>query len=1306
MDLSRTVSPPRDGRFRVLQLFLSMPVAALMLAGTATSIPSKGAQQSEEIRPLIAGVPIERELAKGKSHSYRINLDAGQYLHAEVEQRGVNVALVLLAPDNETITETNLALAVGWESLSYVPAASGQYLLVVKAASPTPPSGTYQIKVEIKSEATAQDKSRMTAESLLNEAASLAERKGSGLQLAIEKYQQAKALWHGLGDRYWEAQTLNELARCHSSVRRDEAAIEGFEQALAISRDLKDRASQGRALNGLGNAHRMLGHSEKAFELIEQALAISREIKDRIGEGNSLNNLGAAYREAGQFQKAIELYEQALAMRREVNDRAGEAITLSNLGAAYGPWGKPEKAVEYLEQALVIQHEMNDRAAEGATLNNLGAVSYSLNRPEKAIGYFEQAMSIGRKMQDPALEGFALNNLGFINSLLGRDEKAIEYYEQALALGRESRNRSAESRALSNLGNIHQAMNRHEQAARFYEEALVISRERKDQNSEGNALNSLGMCRVSMGQFEKAIEFYEQALAIKRKLEDRASEGGILINLGGAYYLLSREEKAIEYYNLALALGREIKNKELEKKALENLGISYRSLGRYEEAIEYFNQSLPMSREMKDRSGEGGTLNDLGITHNSLKRYERAAEYFNRALAIGGEAKDRIIEEDALNGLGKTSSALNRPDEALAYHERALALSRELKDRLGESNSLNDLGEIHRSSNRYEKAVEYFEQALTVRREIKNRSGEAKTLYGLALTERDHGNLARAQSLVEESLRLTESLRSDFDNRDLRTSYFASVQEQYQFHLELLMQLHRTHPAEGFDALALQSSERARARILLEMLGEARVDIRREVETSLVERERNVAQQINARANYQMQLLSRRHRPEEAELAKKELGALEAELQQIQAEIRRSSPRYTALTQPIDAAEIQRLLDPETILLEYALGNEHSYLWAVTPEFVTSYQLPPRAEIEAAAMKVRDLLISRRDETDADYRRETDGLSRMLLGPLGGQLGSKRLVIVASGALQYLPFAVLPVNGAADRHPLIVEHEIVDLPSASTLAVLRRETAGRQPAAKAAAVLADPVFGRDDPRVGTGDKTRTAARSRAQTGRSVVSDTAPSPALPSELERAVRDAPAGNNRPPLSRLPFSRREAEAIMAAAPKDSVLTALDFQASRAIATSGELAQYRIVHFATHGLLDSEHPELSGLVFSLVDQGGRPQDGYLRLHEIYNLHLSADLVVLSACRTGLGKEIKGEGLIGLTRGFMYAGAPRVVASLWQVDDVGTAELMKRFYRGVFHDGLPPAAALRMAQIETWKKKLWQAPFYWGAFVLQGEWR
>jgi CHAT domain-containing protein len=379
----------------------------------------------------------------------------------------------------------------------------------------------------------------------------------------------------------------------------------------------------------------------------------------------------------------------------------------------------------------------------------------------------------------------------------------------------------------------------------------------------------------------------------------------------------------------------------------------------------------------------------------------------------------------------------------------------------------------------------------------------------------------------------------------------------------------------------------------------------------------------------------------------------------------------------------------------------------VTKTSITSYELPKRAEIEAVVKGIyeqsggrtlperRGIGVVPRDRNNAI----TTQLSQMLLSPVAGQLGNKRLVIVSDGALQYVPFAALPApdtSGNSDRPvPLIVKHEIVNLPSASTLAVLRQETQGRSPATKTIAVLADPVFSKDDERV----KTTVGANSRQgkQTERSQNLANMGSRAL----ERSARALGVAFNR-----LPFTRQEADRILALVPAEQEQQALDFAASRAFATSPQLSDYRIVHFATHGILNSQNPELSGIVLSLVNEEGMPENGFLRLPDIFNLNLSADLVVLSACETGLGQEVKGEGLVGLTRGFMYAGAPRVLVSLWSVDDEATSELMSRFYKKMFQDGQKPAAALRAAQIEMLQDTRWQEPYYWAAFTLQGEWR
>jgi CHAT domain-containing protein len=342
----------------------------------------------------------------------------------------------------------------------------------------------------------------------------------------------------------------------------------------------------------------------------------------------------------------------------------------------------------------------------------------------------------------------------------------------------------------------------------------------------------------------------------------------------------------------------------------------------------------------------------------------------------------------------------------------------------------------------------------------------------------------------------------------------------------------------------------------------------------------------------------------------------------------------------------------------------------------------------------------------------------MVLDPVAPQLANKRLVVVADGALQYIPFAMLPdpaVGGrssvvgksaasnrppAGGYRPLIVGHEVISLPSASALAIQRTELAGRQRAPKMLAVIADPVFDRTDVRL----TTPTAETSEGRQPQTIAFNNERT--LEHLAEKADDKEGITTRRLVIPRLPFTRQEADQLLALTPTASSFRAMDFQASRATVLDPALGQYRYVHFATHGFLDSERPGLSALVLSMVDAQGKPQDGFLRANDIYNLKLPAELVVLSACQTGLGKEIKGEGLIGLTRGFMYAGAARVVVSLWNVNDKATADLMTKFYQKMLKEGVRPAAALRAAQVEMWKQKQWQSPYYWAAFTMQGEWR
>jgi CHAT domain-containing protein/Tfp pilus assembly protein PilF len=905
--------------------------------------------------------------------------------------------------------------------------------------------------------------------------------------------------------------------------------------------------------------------------------------------------------------------------------------------------------------------------------------------------------------------------------------KAIERYKESLPLWEAAGDTAGKADALHGMGLCYQSLGEYQKALEVYGQALVLRRAAGNRRGEADLLFNTGLVLERMGEWQKALDALDQALSLMRAVGERAGEALVLSTTGLIYDALGEKQKALDLFNQALPLVRAAGNRYAEATALANIGYAYYSLDQPQAALAYFDQSLSLMRALGHRGGEAIALHNLGLAHNSLGHTQMALDFFQQSLALRQAAGNRSGEARTLTAIGGIYNSLGEKQKALDYYQRALALRRASGDREGEAITLTDTAAIYYSLGDKEKALELLSQSLPLMRSIRNASGEAVTLYRMARIERDRGRLPEARAQIETAINIAESIRGRLISPELRASYFASVSPYYSLYIDVLMKSHALHPAEGANAIALQASERARARSLLELLMEARADIRQGADPLLLQRERALQHMVNIKAEQQFRLLGARHTQEQADTVAKQLAALIAEYEQVKAEIRQKSPRYAALTQPapLGLKEIQSLLDPDTLLLEYALGDEKSYLWVVSPTSLASYELPARAQIEKQARQVYQLLTARNRreqgetaeqqrarvaEAEAEYPKAAMSLSHLLLGPLAGQLGTKRLLIVGDGALHYIPFGALPVPGSAAATgqrgsflPLIVDHEIVSLPSASVLAALRRDLSGRKKrAARSVAVLADPVFDPEDNRV------RAAVAARARPAEAVAAtarpDTVAQPVA--DVARAIAEIGVADASASIPRLPFSRREAEAILALTPANAGMKALDFKASRATATSSDLAQYRIIHFATHGLLNSEHPELSGIILSLVDEQGRPVNGFLRLHEVYNLSLGAELVVLSACQTGLGKEIKGEGLVGLVRGFMYAGAPRVVASLWKIDDVATEELMRRFYRRMLKDGQRPAEALRGAQIEMWREPRWQAPYYWAGFILQGEWK
>lgn len=924
-----------------------------------------------------------------------------------------------------------------------------------------------------------------------------------------------------------------------------------------------------------------------------------------------------------------------------------------------------------------------------------------------------------------------------VEQLFARDtpealREAIEKAEQTLKLWRAAGDHAKEVFLLTGIGKIYIDLSEHRQAREYLTRALSLARATNDQNGEALALILLTATHKFLGENEEALAAGQRALSLVRATRNQETE---IIALRAVAQLLSdqgEKQQALNHLEEALRLSIATKDAAGEAMTLNNMAVVYHELGEYEKALYYSKRALPFTREADSRAAQAQALANIGGMYTLIGRREEALASLREALALSRAGTEPNVEASVLNNLGTLHFMAREYPQALAVLQQSLALARTIKSHTVESLALYNLGQTHSGMGQYQQALEYLNLALPLWREAGDRSYESQTLAAIANAERKEGSLDSATAHIKAALEIAETLRTKVSSAELRASYFASVQSYYEIYIDLLMRQHERRPTEGLALAALQVSERARARSLLEMLVEANADIRQGIDPALLTRERTLQEQLNTKAQQQTRLLGKSKSPEapaqqtnvQAQTLAAEIERLTAELQQARGQIRQASPRYDALTQPqpLSAGEIQRqVLDEDTLLLEYALGSERSYLWVLSPDSFTSYELPKRAEIETVARQFYELSKARprrrskasvrrgqggepQQQTDARLARAAAQLSRLLLTPVASQLGRKRLLIVSDGVLQYIPFGALPAPPdkahAGATEPLITKHEIVYLPSASTLAVLRREAGARKNPTRTLAVLADPVFERDDERLkgrvgNSAENNRAGARpTDASRDRDLI------------VTQAASESGIAANGLRIPRLPGTRREADAIVKLVSPEQAKVALDFNASRTIATSAELGEYRYVHFATHGFLNSQHPELSGIVFSMFDEEGVPRDGFLRAHEVFNLKLAADVVVLSACQTGLGKEVKGEGLVGLTRGFMYAGAPRVVVSLWSVNDAATAELMTRFYRGLLVDKLRPGQALQAAQVSMLKDKHFAAPFYWAAFTLQGEWR
>ncbi len=798
----------------------------------------------------------------------------------------------------------------------------------------------------------------------------------------------------------------------------------------------------------------------------------------------------------------------------------------------------------------------------------------------------------------------------------------------------------------------------------LHQQALDLFRQAGDSYMEAAQLVAVGLCKKRLGDLETAEKYYRKAVRIAQKHSYPEVRANALFNLG--LLLLQRGDSwnALEACETALALVQTQGMEEQELQLLLLMGQVHVTLGKFQNALSFYERArevLGSRRAPDDRAQILSRVSELYLNSGDLRN---ALAYARLALGFREQAGDLRGKAVSLAGMSLILQQQGDFFQAKDLQEQALTIFHQIGDLPSEGVARLNLGHLWLGRKDFRNTLANLDQAVLIARQQGLRENEMAALYEAALAERLRGNPVVAQQRIEVALEILGSLSASRPEDELNRTYVVARQKGYGLLIDLLIKPQARFTPPRDVAASFETSEKSRWRELLSSLTASRLRARvlKRADAAFLAKRRGLEKAIDKAEEVRLQL--EQDGRSTFAVQRKQAELLE-NLKTLDLRLRRKDiwAATASRSVPITLAETQQLLDVDGILLEYHLGDARSFLWLVTPSAIEVFTLPARSVIENRARKLHELLSEGQWSTNQrkaiPLARE---LSEILLAPVAQRLGSGGIVVVPDGAIHLVPFALLPDPSSSAEIwaniwpvPLLLRHRVSYLPSASVLKAIRGELRDRRPPSGRLAVLADPIF----------------------------------------------------TEPGLSQLPLSRKEALAILSLVPADQrTLKALGEQASRDLVMSGKLGDYQIVHFASHATNHPEHPELSSIVLSQVDARGRPREGRLRLHNIQDLELPANLVVLSACKTALGRDIRGEGYMGLTQGFMYAGAARVVVSLWNVSEESTPRLMERFYHGLLIERKSPAEALRSAQRWMAEQKAWSSPYYWAGFEIHGEWR
>ncbi|XP_066016332.1 tetratricopeptide repeat protein 28-like isoform X2 [Pocillopora verrucosa] len=1112
------------------------------------------------------------------------------------------------------------------------------------------------------------------------------------LKKPIDYYNLHLKIAKEVGDKHWEGYTYGNLGNAYYILADFKKAIEYHNVHLKIAKEVGDKHGEGNAYGNLGNAYDRLGDFKKAIEYHNLNFKIAKEVGDKRGEGGAFGNLGSAYFKLGDFKKAIEYHNVHLKIAKEVGDKRGEGAAYGNLGNAHRSLGDFKKAIEYHSLDLKIAKVVGDKHGEGGSYGNLGNDYYSLGDFKKALEYHNLHLKIAKEVGDKYGEGYAYGSLGNAHLSLGDFVKAIEYHKLDLKIAKDVGDKHGEGHAYSNLGNGYRCLGDLKKAIEYHNLHLKIAKDVGDKHGKGNAYGNLGNAYDRLGDFKKAIEYHNLHLEIAKEVGDKHGEGraygnldnaydhlgdfkkaieyhnldlkiakevgdqhmegGAYGNLGNAYYSLGDLKKAIEYHNQNLKIAKEVGEKPGEGNAYGNLGNAYDRLGDFKKAIEYHNLNLKIVKEVGDKHGEGGAYCCLGNDYYSLGDFKKAIEYHNLHLEIVKEVGDKYGEGNAYGNLGNAYYRLGDFKKAIEYHNLALKIAKQVGDKQGEGGAYGNLGNDYYSLRDFEKAIEYNTLLLKIAKEVGDKQGEGSAYGNLGNVYRTQGDLIKANKLYKLALKIAKEVKDK--------SMEASVNYSSGCVFELLGGLPKA--VEHYQAaITLYNS----LRVLLKSEDEWKVNFRNQYQTAytglwrVLVKQGNIDEALLAAEKGRAQALIDLMESSFCGRISQHKGGDEdlASLKNVPS---------TTVFQAVDVADINLWVvsvGKEVQLRQSKLNGSVSENSGASQPFESFMlgvykQLGVRSNVRC---ENRSLDALRESRSKVDEKTEEDNpqppiqqneclsaLYDTVMRPVADLVEGHELLIIPDGPLWLAPYAALK-----DRNSkyLCESFRIRLAPSLTSLRLIADCPDGYHKSS-GALLVGDPW---------------------------------------------VAEVTNSKGEIILEQLPCAKEEVEMI------GKILNITPITGRQA--TKGEvlkrISSVSLVHFAAHGCMET------GQIALTPDPDRRStvpteEDYILTIGDVLNVQLRAKLVVLSCCHSGQG-EVKAEGVVGIARAFMGAGARSVVVSLWAIDDEATLEFMKCFYQHLA-EGKPASKSLNLAMKSLRESDEFRDIKYWAPFLLIGD--